>query len=322
MGMNNIRTIFLSDLHIGHRSFDIGGVVDFLRNNDARIIYLVGDIIDGWKLKKRWYWRHSYTVLIDLLVEKQKQGAKIIYLTGNHDEEVRYLSPIRRALFAERLKIRVSNFAIHKTADKRRLIVMHGDQFDNILLRGRISRWSAAFYEMMGTLFGLYGRAPKVRVDGRLRPFSLAKALVKRSGKTTLKLLNNFERASSRLVRSKKADGIICGHTHMPKLKVLPNGTVFGNCGMWTGQKNTAIVEYEDGRLDLLDLPAGDGVNDYEDIPIQNAEETAVIIRTLRQIWQSDKLTPWLTFVDALDRRIALSKPEKGRLPYRSESLS
>ena len=137
-----------------------------------------------------------------------------------------------------------------------------------------------------------------------------------------MRLLNNFERVSIRLVKAKNADGIVCGHTHTPKLKTLSNGKIFANCGMWTGARNSAIVEYEDGGLDLLELPQGEGVHDYEGMEIKNPQETAIIIRTLRQIWHSDKLIPWLKFVDALDQRITLSEPETDPLPYRSESLS
>lgn len=308
--MTKIRTLFLSDLHIGHKGFDVGAVVDLLKATEVSIIYLVGDFVDGWKLKKRWHWEHSYTALIDQLVQKRKQGTKIFYITGNHDEEIRYLTPLRRIAMAERLRIKVGNQYIHKTVDKRRLVIMHGDQFDNFLLRGRVSRWGDAVYEALGDLFGFYGRAPKIRTGGRIKPFSLAKALVKRSGKTALKLLNNFERTSARLVKRRKLDGIICGHTHIPKLKTLSDGRVFGNCGMWTGQTNTAIIEREDGALDLLRLPKGGQKSDYAQVKIQNPQEVAVIIRTMRQIWREDKLVPWLRFVDALDQRIALSKPE------------
>lgn len=308
--MNTVRTIFLSDLHIGHKNFDVGAVVDFLTQTDAKIIYLVGDIIDGWKMKKRWTWSASYTALLDVLIDKQKNGAKIIYITGNHDEDLRYLSPLRKALFSERLKIKLANMYVHKTVDKKRLIVMHGDQFDNFLLRGRVSRWGDAFYEMLGTVFGLYGRSPKIHTSHGLRPFSLAKTLVKRSGKTALKLLNNFERASSRLVKNKQADGIICGHTHMPKLVNLSDGRIFGNCGMWNGQKNTAIIENHDGMLELLELPQGQAVKHYSQMTIRHPKDTAMVIRIIRQIWHNDSLVPWLKFVDAIDQRINPSKSE------------
>lgn len=286
-----IRALFLSDLHFGYKGVDAAAILDCLKTYSPQRIYLVGDIIDGWKLSKRWHWCADYTRVLDALVDHRRRGVKIIYLPGNHDEQVRKINPIERAKFAFRIGVQITNTYIHRTKDGRRIIVLHGDQFDNALIRGAISRIGDWFYDLLNDWFDYVVPPPLVIVEGKKKRFSLAKSLVKKSGKMALRILNNLEWVAARMIRRKGADGLICGHTHVPKIKKLRRKYFFGNCGMWLGYTNTAIIETLDGVLELVHWP--DMRQPEKSIPASEAVhmarnlETVLMIRRIRQLWPS-----------------------------------
>jgi len=289
----SVRAVFLSDFHFGYKGVDGRALLNFLQSYAPQKIYLVGDIIDGWKLAKRWHWRADYTRILDVLADHKQRGAKIIYLPGNHDERVRRLNRFRRARFSLRAGIRICNSCIHRTLDGKRLIVLHGDQFDNVLIRGHVSRFGDWFYEHIANVFGLTAPAPRIMIDGKMKKYSLAKALMKRSGKAALRLLNNFQRAAYRLMIAKGADGLICGHTHVPFLRMIRHKKILGNCGMWMGHTNTALIENMDGKLELLHFPDQRDQDTAEDVSITHVEamriarhrNVAFIIRKIAQTW-------------------------------------
>lgn len=285
-----IRTLFLSDFHFGYKGVDGAALLECLQTYQPQFIYLAGDIIDGWKLSKRWHWRAEYTRIFDAIVDHKKRGAKIIYLPGNHDERVRKATAFRRARFGFLSGIRIRNQCVHKTADGKRIIVMHGDQFDNVLISGSVSKFGDWLHERFSEWLGVTQPPPRILIDGRMRKFSLAKALMKRSSKAALALMNNLEGAVGRLIKRKGADGLICGHTHVPALHALKNGKIFGNCGMWMGHTNTAIIEQNDGRLELVhwrDMRSfgDDGICASSAVHIARHIETARTIRKIRQLW-------------------------------------
>lgn len=250
---NQFRSIFLSDFHIGAKAFDSAALLKFLRNNESDYLFLVGDIIDGWKLNKRWYWHNDYTLIIDELIRKKENGTKIIYLPGNHDDEIRkILSPLKIQM-ARQLGIKIKDQVIHKTADNKRFLVLHGDQFDRKILRGPLSKWSDELYDLLIEWVG-YNKKPEIVVKGKLKPFSLAKALQK-SGKWTLKLLNNFEASVYKMTKSKNLDGLICGHTHIPVIKQIKD-VIYANSGDWMRSGHTALIEEHNGKLKLIDCPS------------------------------------------------------------------
>lgn len=248
------RSIFLSDFHMGYKGFDAQAALHFLRRHDCDILYLVGDIVDGWKLRKRWYWTEECCAVIEELVQKRKKGTKIVYIPGNHDDEVRRISPLRRYNAARRLGFTISNVAIHKTADDRKYIVLHGDQFDTALIRGRLSEWGDRLYLFFTEWTGFSPRPEKIVIAGRPARFSLAKALVRRSKRAALGLMNNLEAAIFRMIRSRHVDGLICGHTHISGIKTR-GGRHYINIGAWVGASNTALVESHAGEFTLLHLP-------------------------------------------------------------------
>lgn len=243
------RSIFLSDFHIGAKNFDAQALLDFLKRTESDYLYLVGDIIDGWKLHKRWYWNETINQIFDELFRKAHEGTKIIYITGNHDESVRKLNLIKRLRYARKVGIQIKNRIVHKALDGREFLILHGDQFDRALLRGPLSRIGDRVYDALTE--AVQKRKPlKIEIDGQMKRFSMAKFLAYH-GQLALNILNNFENALCYEAKRSDVDGIICGHTHIPALKKI-RGITYANCGSWLTGKPTAIVEKEDGQIDLM----------------------------------------------------------------------
>jgi len=246
------RSIFLSDFHIGAKTFNANALLDFLRKTESQTLYLVGDIIDGWKLNKRWYWTEEVSQIFDELFRKAHEGTKIIYITGNHDETVRDISLLKRLRYAQRLNIQIRNRIVHRTAGGHTYLVLHGDQFDRAILRGAISRWGDRIYDFIAEK--LHKKEPlQIEVDGKVKRFSLSKFL-SYHGLMALNILNNFETALCREARRSDVEGIICGHTHIPALKQI-GAVTYANCGSWLKESRTAIVETTGGRIKLIDWP-------------------------------------------------------------------
>lgn len=244
------QSIFLSDFHIGAKTFNAPALLDFLRKTESQTLYLVGDIIDGWKLNKRWYWNEVISEIFDELFRKAHAGTKIIYITGNHDEKVRELSLLTRMRYARRLSIQIKNRIIHKTMEGREFLVIHGDQFDRAILRGRVSRISDRLYDVITNIFSK-NKSPTIIIDGATKRFSLSKFL-SYHGQIALNILNNYESALVREAKRSDVEGIICGHTHIPAFKTIKNIT-YANCGSWLKQSQNAVVETLQGKLEPLE---------------------------------------------------------------------
>lgn len=277
------RSIFLSDFHIGAKNFNASALLDFLRTNESQTLYLVGDIIDGWKLNKRWYWTEEVSQIFDELFRKAHEGTKIVYITGNHDEAVREISILKRLRYAAKLNIQIKNRIIHKTARGHDFLVIHGDQFDRAILRGRLSRWSDRMYDFFAEKF--QRRKPlNIEIEGKVKRFSLSKFL-SYHGQVALNILNNFESALAREARRSDVQGIICGHTHIADLKKI-GAITYANCGAWLKGECTAIVETMAGRIELIDWPQGA-------LPIESAESaqyrsmTYRLMASIRRTWPS-----------------------------------
>lgn len=268
------RSIFLSDFHIGAKNFNAVALLDFLRKTESQTLYLVGDIIDGWKLQKRWYWTETINEIFDELFRKAHEGTKIIYITGNHDESVRDLSMLTRLRYARRLDIQIRNRVIHKCSDGRDFLVMHGDQFDRALLRGTVSRMSDRLYDFITDR--LQKRRPiNIAVEGAIKRFSLSKSL-SYHGQVALNILNNYERALAREARRSDVEGIICGHTHIPAFKNI-GSIIYANCGSWLKDGRTAIVETMSGTIKLLDWPEEKLAGNMPMLPFYNGDMVKII---------------------------------------------
>lgn len=277
------RSIFLSDFHIGAKAFNASALLDFLRSHDCQTLYLVGDIIDGWKLNKRWYWSEEVSQVFDELFRKAHEGTKIVYITGNHDEAVREISILKRLRYAARLNIQIKNRIIHRTAKGFDYLVIHGDQFDRAILRGTLSRWSDRLYDYIAETFR-HRKKLNIEVEGKVKRFSLAKFL-SYHGQVALNILNNFETALAREARRSDVQGIICGHTHIADFKKI-GAITYANCGAWLKGECTAIVETMQGRIELLSWP-------QSALPIESAESaqyrpmTLRLMGSIRRTWPS-----------------------------------
>ena len=235
------RTIWLSDVHLGMPGIQTDRLLDFLRRHDTNHLYLVGDIVDGWRLRKAWRWDQHCNDVIQKLLRKARKGTRITYIPGNHDE-------FARSYIGYHLgNIEIVRNAMHETADGRRLLVLHGDEFDGII---GYAKWlsvlgSGAYCSAMRVSTAL--NAMRRRLG--LPPWSLS-AYLKNRVKNAVKSLADFERVIAEEARTHKADGVVCGHLHRPDIEDI-QGITYYNTGDWV-ESCTALVENHDGHMEIL----------------------------------------------------------------------
>lgn len=238
------RTVFISDTHLGTRGCRSDFLADFLRSITCQKLFLVGDIIDGWRLRKSWYWDENHDDVLRLILEHARSGAEVTYIPGNHDEMFRAWLPLGLEVGGIRLKLE----ATHVTADGQQLLVIHGDEFDSVV------RY-AKFLALMGD--GAYTAALVMnRWFNAIRrrcgyPYWSLSAWLKRQVKEAVKAIGRFEEALANEARRRGFDGVVCGHIHQAELRRV-NGVLYMNDGDWV-ESCTALVEHHDGRLELLD---------------------------------------------------------------------
>lgn len=235
------RTLFISDVHLGSKGCQAELLLDFLRYHRADTIYLVGDIIDGWRLKKSWYWPQKHNDVVQKLLRLGRKGAKIVYLPGNHDEFLRdYLGTHFGGVV-------VQDRVIHETADNRRFLVIHGDQYDVVV---RHHKW-LAFLGDNAYVFAIKANTVlnKIRRSLGLSYWSLS-AWAKMKVKTAVNFVGEFEKALCLEADRSKVDGVICGHIHHA---IMHNdyGIEYVNTGDWV-ESCTAIAEHEDGTFEII----------------------------------------------------------------------
>lgn len=236
-----LRTVFISDIHLGFKGCRAEFLLDFLRRVECQEIYLVGDIIDLWSLSKTFYWPQAHNDVIRTLLGKAKHGTRVVYIPGNHDRVFRDNDGLVMG------NVEVRREAIHQTADGRRFLVLHGDEFDDIV---RVS----PFLESVGSR--AYGFALRMnRYVNVLRgwfgyPYWSLAAYLKHKVKNAVKFIANFERALTTEARRRNVDGVICGHIHRAEITQFDDLT-YCNDGDWV-ESCTALVEDHSGRLCLL----------------------------------------------------------------------
>ena len=235
------RTLFLSDVHLGTRGCQADLLLDFLRHHEADRIYLVGDIVDGWRLRKTWYWPQPHNDIVQKILRKARKGAEIIYLPGNHDEF------LRDYLGSHFGGVEVVDSIVHETADGSRLLVIHGDQFDVVV---RHARWIA----LLGDWAYVTTLAANTWVNIVRRRLGLTywslSAWAKLKVKNAVSFIGQFEHALASEARRQGADGVICGHIHHPVMRDMV-GTRYVNVGDWV-ESCSAVAEHEDGTLELI----------------------------------------------------------------------
>ena len=258
-GRRRFRTIWISDVHLGTKGCNAELLIDFLDNVDSETMYLVGDIIDGWRLKKKFYWPAAHNDIVWRILKRAKRGTRIVYIPGNHDEMVRQFTGLNFG------GVEIRRAAFHDTADGRRLMVLHGDEFDAVMLA---HRWLAfvgdAAYSLM---MGLNRWVNLVRNWLDLPYWSLSK-MAKHKVKNAVEFISHYEEVVARAAGDRGVDGVVCGHIHTAEIRQF-DGIEYYNDGDWVEGCN-ALVEHHDGRMELLHWP--------EEIARREAAEAPVLV--------------------------------------------
>ncbi|QPF72977.1 UDP-2,3-diacylglucosamine diphosphatase [Roseateles sp. DAIF2] len=244
-GALQVRTVWISDLHLGTPGCQAQALLEFLRQVECEQLFLVGDIIDGWQLRRSWYWPQAHNDVVQKLLRKARKGCRVIFIPGNHDEFA------RRYLDHSFGGIEVAEDWLHVTADGRRLWITHGDLFDGVV---QCARWLALLgdqaYEFTLKL-NRWLNSARARLG--LPYWSLSKYL-KLKVKRAVSYVSDFETALAREAKKRGADGVVCGHIHHAELREI-EGVLYANDGDWV-ESLTALVEHADGRLEILDWSA------------------------------------------------------------------
>ena len=236
------RTVWISDIHLGTPGCNADLLMDFLKSIECEMLYLVGDIIDAWRLRKGWYWPPRHNDIVRRILKMAKHGTHVIYVPGNHDEVVRDYAGLA---FGD---VTVVDEAIHLTADGRRLLVLHGDQFDGVVL---YAKWLAFLGDSAyAVLLKTNAVVNFVRRRFNLPYWSLAAHLKKRV-KNAVQFISRFEEVVAHAAAERHVDGVVCGHIHSAEIRQIGDVTYY-NDGDWV-ESCTALVEYADGRLEIVD---------------------------------------------------------------------
>ncbi|MER2535113.1 MAG: UDP-2,3-diacylglucosamine diphosphatase [Thauera sp.] len=241
-GARRFRTLFISDVHLGTKGCQAPMLLDFLARHDADTIYLIGDIVDGWRLKQGWYWPQAHNDVVQKLLRKARKGARVIYVPGNHDEFLRDYVGMHFG------GVEVMETAIHEAADGRKYLIMHGDVFDTVI---RHARWLALLGDWAyGTALFVSTWLNLVRRRLGFTYWSLS-AWAKYKVKNAVNFIGRFEEVLVAEARRQGVDGVVCGHIHSAANRMM-GGIVYVNTGDWV-ESCTAVVEHEDGRLEVID---------------------------------------------------------------------
>jgi UDP-2,3-diacylglucosamine pyrophosphatase LpxH len=236
------RSVWISDLHLGTPGCRAHALLDFLKHVESDHLFLVGDIIDGWQLRRSWYWPQAHNDVVQKLLRKARKGTQVIFIPGNHDEFA------RRYVEHNFGGIDVAEEWIHQTADGRKLWIVHGDLFDGVI---QCAKWLAhvgdSLYELALKL-NRWLNSARARLG--LPYWSLSKYL-KLKVKRAVSYVGDFEAAVAREARRRGVQGVVCGHIHHAELRDI-DGILYANDGDWV-ESLTALVEHTDGRLEIID---------------------------------------------------------------------
>lgn len=237
----NYRAIWISDVHLGTKHAQVGKLLEFLRDTECAHLYIVGDFIDGWQLRRKWYWIDEYNTLIQKLLRKNRKHTRVTFITGNHDE---FLEKFFGIAFGA---VRLVDRAVHVGADGKQYLVIHGHQFDGLTQFNRA-------LERVGTV--LYDKILDINVwVNRIRRtlgfgyWSFA-SYIKLRAKSAVKYVTDYEDVMLQFGRKSGMAGVICGHIHRPEIRQVGDMT-YMNCGDWV-ENCTALVEDFDGNFSLI----------------------------------------------------------------------
>jgi UDP-2,3-diacylglucosamine pyrophosphatase LpxH len=236
------RTVWISDVHLGTRGCNAEMLVDFLRSVECQTLYLVGDIVDGWRLRKGWYWPDAHNEVVRRVLKMAHRGTRVVFVAGNHDEMFRDYAGMSFG------GVELVLEAVHTTADGRKLLVTHGDSFDAVVL---YHRWLAflgdAAYEAMmrvNIVFNVIRRKMKL-------PYWSLSAYMKKRVKNAVAFIGRFEEAVAHETIARGLDGVVCGHIHSAEIREF-DGITYYNDGDWV-ESCTALVEDASGAMRIID---------------------------------------------------------------------
>jgi UDP-2,3-diacylglucosamine pyrophosphatase LpxH len=235
------RSVFISDVHLGLRACKAEFLLDFLKSVDSDYLYLVGDIIDLWSLKGRWHWPPLHGQVVQAVFAKARSGTRVIYVPGNHDE---VFDDYAGSLFGG---VHVMPEAVHETADGRRLLVLHGDEFDSVV---KYHRWLAFVGSRAYDMLLVLNRWVDMWRKRFGFPYWSLAAYLKNQVKNAVKYVSDFERAVAHAAAHRGVDGLVCGHIHKASVEAI-GGALYCNSGDWV-ESCTALVEHFDGRLEII----------------------------------------------------------------------
>ncbi len=235
------RTAFISDVHLGTKGCQAEQLLEFIRVLDCETLYLVGDIVDGWKMKSGWYWPQAHNDVVQKVLRLARKGVKVVYVPGNHDDRIRDFCGVHFG------GVVVARDAVHEAADGKRYLVTHGDEFDGVIQH---ARW-LAFLGDWGyrALLGLNTHFNRLRHMLGLGYWSLS-AYLKHRVKNAVQFIDNFEQAMAEEARRRGVQGVICGHIHHAEIRDI-DGIAYVNDGDWV-ESCTAVVEGFDGALSIV----------------------------------------------------------------------
>lgn len=239
-----VRTAWISDVHLGTRTSNAEALLQFLRDYECEKLYVVGDLIDIWSLRRGRYWPQTHNDVIQKILRKARKGVPVIYIPGNHDEFV--------STFAGSYgNISIQERAIHVTADGRQVLIIHGHELDTVVQN---AKW-LAYLGDVGYQF-LLSLNPAINFFRRrfgLGYWSLS-AYAKKRVKDAVNFIGEFEKAIVRYAQQFHVDAVLCGHIHNPSIHQLTGATYY-NCGDWV-ESCTAMIEQQDGAIELVTYPA------------------------------------------------------------------
>jgi UDP-2,3-diacylglucosamine pyrophosphatase LpxH len=237
------RTIWISDVHLGSRHAQSERLLDFLKEAECDQLYLVGDIVDGWELRRRWLWDSDANTVVQKLLRKNRKDTRVTYVYGNHDEFMQHFAGLSLG------GVRIVERAIHVTADKRRYLVIHGHQLDGLVQFNRLlERIGSRLYDWILLFNTWFNRARRRLGFG----YWSVSAYLKFKAKSAVRYVTEFEQGMARLAAQARTQGVICGHIHRAENRQI-QGLHYLNCGDWV-ESCTALVEHFDGSFEILEL--------------------------------------------------------------------
>lgn len=239
---NSYRSIWISDLHLGSTQCQVDVLLDFLKHNESEMLYLVGDIIDFWALSKKMYWPTEHNTVIQKILRKARHGTQVVYIPGNHDENVREYD---QYIFGD---ITVKKSDVHTSATGKKFLIVHGDEYDTI---AQCHKWIAKIGNEGYDFLLWVNRMLRIirKWLGIQSNFSLA-AYVKFKVKNAVQFISDYEDSIVNTLKDQQLDGVICGHIHHAEIKDM-DGFMYINTGDFV-ESCTAIVEHTDGTLELV----------------------------------------------------------------------